>query len=198
MSKYKDFVEEYKVSSKFSDSKKFFSYPNLNSHFNSNSRYNLKKDNYYTAEPTEKNSESPTTLSPTMQTISPTTLSPTMQTISPTTLSPTMQTISPTSLSPTMQTISPTTYIYYTSSSCPSIKNSTTFIPTIKNENNYNYINNNDLIIALTIPFSVVFFASVLFTIYYYKCYLKHKKQKQREREKELDLNFGLTYVDDF
>jgi len=174
MSKYKDFVEEYKVSYKFSDSKKFFSYPNLNSHFNSNSRYNLKKDNYYTAEPTEKNSESPTTLSPTMQTISPTTLSP------------------------TMQTISPTTYIYYTSSSCPSIKNSTTFIPTIKNENNYNYINNNDLIIALTIPFSVVFFASVLFTIYYYKFYLKDTIQPQIKREKELDLNFGLTYVDDF
>jgi hypothetical protein len=192
MSKYKDFVEEYKVSYKFSDSKKFFSYPNLNSYFNSNSRYNFKKDNYYTAEPTEKNSELPTTLTPTMQTISPTTLKPSMQTISPT-----MQTISPTTLSPTMQTISPTTYIYYTSS-CPSIKNSTTFIPTIKNENNYNYINNNDLIIALTIPFSFVFFASVLFTIYYYKFYLKDTIQPQIEREKELDLNFGLTYVDDF
>jgi len=170
MSKYKDFVEEYKVSYKISDSKKHFSYPIVNtktsntytyaSFSNVNSRYDLKKDNYYTAEPTEKKSESPTTLTP------------------------------------SIQTNSPTTYIYYTSS-CPSIKNSTTFIPTIKNENNY--INNNDLIIALTIPFSVVFSVSVLFIIYYYyKCYLKHKKQKQREREKELDLTFGLSYVDDF
>jgi len=171
MSKYKDFVEEYNLSYKFSHNKKYFSYPNLNS------IYNLKKNVYYTEEPTEKLTDSPTTLTPSTLTNSPTTLTP------------------------SMQTNSPTTYIYYTTK-CPSITNFTSFIPTLKIDNNINnnINNNNDLIIALTIPFSIVFFASVLFTIYYYKCYLKTKKKlkQQRERETEFDLDFGLSYVDDF
>jgi hypothetical protein len=70
MSKYKDFVEEYNLSYKFSHNKKYFSYPNLNS------IYNLKKNVYYTAEPTEQLSDSPTTLTPSTLTNSPTTLLP--------------------------------------------------------------------------------------------------------------------------
>jgi hypothetical protein len=175
MSKYKDFVEEYNLSYKFSHNKKHFSYPIVNtktsntytyaSFSNVNSRYDLKKDNYYTAEPTEKISESPTTLTP------------------------------------SMQTNSPTTYIYYTTK-CPSITNFTSFMPTLKivnNNINNNINNNNDLIIALTIPFSAIFLTLILFIVYYYKFYLKTKQNlKQQEREKEFDLDFGLSYVDDF
>ena len=157
MSKYKDFVEEYNLSYKFSHNKKYFSYPNLNS------IYNFKKNVYYTEEPTEQLSDSPTTLKPSTLTNSPTTLLP------------------------------------YTTN-CPSITNFTSFMPTLKIDNNINnnINNNNDLIIAFTIPFSAIFLTLILFIVYYYKYYLKHKKQKQREREKEFDLDFGLSYVDDF
>ena len=111
---------------------------------------------------------------------------------------------------PTMQTISPTIGLSY-NSQFPSIKNTTTFMPTIKFDNNNNNSNinnnnnNNDLIIGLTVPLSAIVFSLVLFTIYYYKYHLKYKlqkeikenKERQENKENELDLSFGLSYVDD-
>ena len=181
MSKYKDFVEEFKVNSKNSDKHNYFSYLIKNAkmkdtHFEP--IFNEKKDNYYTTEPTERISE-------------------TYITRLPTTGIPTMQTFSPTSLLP-----------YATQ--YPSTKNATTFTPTIKfSNNNINNNINNDLIIALTISLSGVFFTLFSFMIYY-NYNLKYKtqaqlqqkerleqKERQEQKENELDLSFGLSYVDD-
>jgi len=181
MPKYKDYVEEFKVNSKISDKHNYFSYliknAKMKTHFEP--IFNEKKDNYYTTEPTERISLSPTIVLPTMQTISPISLLP------------------------------------YTTQ-CPSIKNATSFMPTIKfdnnsnnstnnnnNNSNNNNNNNNDLIIGLTLPLSTIVFSLVLFTIYYYKYHLKYIKQRQLEQERqekknELDISFGLSYVDDF
>jgi hypothetical protein len=164
MTKYKDFVEEFKVNSKISDKHNYFSYLKnakiTDTHFEPN--FNKKKDNYYTPEPTERISESYTTGLPT------------------------------TGL-PT--TGLPTSLLH--STQCPSSKNITTFMPTIKVTNNNN---NNDLIIALTISLSGVFFSLFLFMIYY-NYNLKYKTQarleRQKQKENELDLSFGLSYVDD-
>jgi len=181
MSNYKDFVEEYKISYKFSNNKNQFSYPKIYSTVNlktSNSyTYGsvpkfVSTNNYYTAEPTEQITNPPIVLP-----------SPESSTIQPSTIQP--------------STIQPSYLLFYTTR-CPSIQNFNTTMPTInkvKIENN----NKVDLIIALTIPFSAVFCSLFLLVIYYYKYYLKNiKKQKQKEREKELDLSFGLSYVDDF
>jgi hypothetical protein len=173
MSKYTDFVEEFKVNSKIPNKHNFFSYLIKNAkmtdtHFKPT--LNAKNVDYYTTEPTEHSSISPTTLLPR-------------------------------TVLPTMHTISPTSLLSYTSQ-CPSIKNITTFMPTIKfDNNNNNNNNNNDLIIGLTVPLSTIVFSLVIFTIYYYKYHLKYIKQRQLEiqkKEKELDLSFGLSYVDDF
>jgi hypothetical protein len=68
MTKYKEFVEEYKVNYKFSDNKKYFSYPMFPIKKNT---YIYESNNiYYTTEPTEKNEALPITL----PTILPTTL----------------------------------------------------------------------------------------------------------------------------
>jgi len=170
MLKYKDYVVEFKVNSKFSGNKNYFSYPIKNAKMTDayfEPSFNAKKVDYYTAEPTEHISVSPTTL------------------------------LHRTGL-PTMHTISPTTLLQYTTQ-CPSTKNITTFMPTIKFDNNNNNNNNNNLIISLTVSLSTIFFSVFLFMIYY-NCYLKYKKQIQLERQKkenELDLSFGLSYVDD-
>jgi len=190
MSNYKDFVEEYKISYKFSNNKNQFSYPKIYSTVNlktSNSyTYGsvpkfVSTNNYYTAEPTEQITNPPIVL--------PSSESTTMQ---PTTMQPT--TMQPTTMQPT--TMQPSYLPFYTTR-CPTIKNFNTTMPTINKVKIEN--NDLDLIIAITIPFSAVFCSIFLFVIYYYKCYLKNiKKQKQKEIEKELDLNFGLSYVDDF
>ena len=79
MTKYKDFVEEFKVNSKISDKHNYFSYLKnakiTDTHFEPN--FNKKKDNYYTTEPTERISESYTTGLPT--TGLPTSLLPSTQ-----------------------------------------------------------------------------------------------------------------------
>ena len=59
MSKYTDFVDEYKKDDKFSDNKNDYSYSIVNTTYlqpNFNSLYNFKKDDYYTEEPTETQS----------------------------------------------------------------------------------------------------------------------------------------------
>jgi hypothetical protein len=177
MTKYKDFVEEFKVNSKISDKHNYFSYLKnakiTDTHFEPN--FNKKKDNYYTTEPTERISESYTTGLPT--------------TGLPTTGLPT--------------TGIPTSLLH--STQCPSSKNITTFMPTIKfvNNNINNNINNNDLIIALTVSLSGVFFTLFSFMIYYnynlkYKTQARiEQKERQEKKENELDLSFGLSYVDD-
>jgi hypothetical protein len=162
MTKYKDFVEEFKVNSKISDKHKYFSYLKnakmTDTHFEP--IFNEKKDNYYTTEPTERISETYITGLPT--------------------------------------TGIPTSLLH--STQCPSSKNITTFMPTIKVTNNNN---NNDLIIALTISLSGVFFSLFLFMIYYnynlkYKTQARiEQKERQEKKENELDLSFGLSYVDD-
>ena len=79
MTKYKDFVEEFKVNSKISDKHNYFSYLKnakiTDAHFEPN--FNKKKDNYYTTEPTERISETYITRLPTTRL--PTSLLPTTQ-----------------------------------------------------------------------------------------------------------------------
>ena len=68
MSKYKDFLEEFKVNSKISDKHNYFSYLIKNAkmtdtHFEPS--FNEKNDNHYTMEPTERISETYITMLPT-------------------------------------------------------------------------------------------------------------------------------------
>jgi uncharacterized membrane protein YciS (DUF1049 family) len=61
MTKYKKYVEEYKISKKFPINKKYFSYPLTSKKFlNSYIHENSINNTYYTSEPSEKNENMPT------------------------------------------------------------------------------------------------------------------------------------------
>lgn len=167
MSKYKDFVEEFKVNSKISDKHNYFSYLIKNAkmkdtHFEP--IFNEKRENYYTTEPTERISESYITRLPTMHTISPT-------------IGLSYNTQYP-------STKNTTTFI-------PTIK----FDNSNNNNNKNNNDLIIGLTAPLSaIVFSLLLFTIYY---YKYHLNYKPQKEIQEKKGNELDLSFGLSYVDD-
>jgi hypothetical protein len=174
MTKYKEFVEEYNISNKFSNNKNFISYhitsiPILNMYSYENLNLNSINNIYYTKEPTERNEIMSTNLPTNLHTNLPTNLH--------------------TNLPTNLHTNLPT--------NCPTVKNLTTIFPTNyinKNNNNNDNKNNNKVFI---ISFTTIFISLCLFIAYFYKYYLKYKKNKKQLKQDKLDLEFGITYIED-